>query len=117
MKMKTKMKRPRHNRRDNSPLTNEELEPYDIRMDELVHLYMDEDITRAEFEERYFLYRRSFPYIDIEGELAMWNNHVTWQDSLGNRGYWIEHPRMSKKEMREYRKQGIKIYKSHWRNK
>ena len=115
--MQMKMKRPRHNRRDSSPLTNEELEPYDVRMDELVHMYMDEEITRAEFEERYFLYRRSFPYIDFEGELAVWNNRITWKDSLGNSGYWIEHPRMSKKLMREYRKQGIKIYKTYWRSK
>ena len=58
-----------NNRRDNSPLTDEELEPLELRMAELQNLFMNDEIALDELIARTTKYYQEFPWIIIEMEL------------------------------------------------
>ena len=97
-------------RRDNSPLTDEELEPLELRMAELQNLFMNDEITLGELAARTTKYYWEFPWIIIEKELPVKNCTCCWRDSLGNSGYWIANAKMSKEQRKKYEKQRIKVY-------
>ena len=97
-------------RRDNSPLTDEELEPFDLRMAELQNLFMNDEITLDELVARATKYSFEFPWLTIQMELSMRNCTCCWEDSLGNRGFWIARAKMSREQREQYEKRGIKVY-------
>lgn len=97
-------------RRDNSPLTDEELEPSELRMAELQNLFMNDEITLNELVARTTRIFFEFPWVVISKELSAKNCTCYWTDSLGNRGYWIANAKMSKEQREKYEKQGIKVY-------
>lgn len=97
-------------RRDNSPLTDEELEPFEIRTAELQNLFMNDEITLDELITRTSKYYFEFPWIVIQMELPARNCTCCWTDSLGNSGFWIARAKMSRKQKKQYEKQGIKVY-------
>lgn len=99
-----------NNRRDNSPLTDEELEPLELRMAELQNLFMNDEITLNELVARTTKYYWEFPWLIIEMELPAKNCTCCWRDSLGNSGYWIANAKMNKEQREEYEKRGIKVY-------
>lgn len=97
-------------RRDKSPLTDEELYPYKCRIEELINLHHNDEISYKEYEYKRELYQDTFPWIELETELCAWNAHTFWRDSLGNGGYWITRPRMSEERLKELKDKGIDIY-------
>lgn len=97
-------------RRDNSPLTDEELEPIELSMAELQNLFMNDEIALGELVARTTKYYCEFPWIIIEKELPAKNCTCCWRDSLGNSGYWITKAQMSREQREKYEKQGIKVY-------
>lgn len=99
-----------NNIRDNSPLTDKELEPLNLRMEELQNLLMNDEITIDELITRTSKYYLEFPWIIIEKELSAKNCTCHWTDSLGNSGFWIARAKMSKEQREQYEKQGIRVY-------
>ena len=97
-------------RRDNSPLTDEELEPLEVRRAELQNLFMNDEIALSELVARTTKYYWEFPWIIIEKELHAKNCTCCWRDSLGNSGYWIAKAKMSKEQRKQYEKKGVKVY-------
>ena len=97
-------------RRDKSPLTDEELCPYNCRLHELINLLHNDEISWKEYEYKRELYQDTFPLVELETELCVWNSHTFWRDSLGNHGYWITRPRMSEEKLKELLAKGINVY-------
>lgn len=97
-------------RRDKSPLTNEELYPFSIRMDELGNLYWNGEISIDEYHIRSGRLYDEFPWLYIESEMPRFNANCFWRDSLGNHGYWIERARMTDNKRKEYEAKGINVY-------
>ena len=77
-------------RRDNSPLTDEELIPYNTRVEELFSLFTNDEISIDEYQVRIEKYKNEFPWIEYEIELPRKASCVRWMDSLGNSGYFID---------------------------
>lgn len=98
------------NRRDDSPLTDEELEPLKVRMEELQNLFMNDEITLGELVTRTTMYYFEFPWVVIQMELPARNCTCHWTDSLGNSGSWVARAKMSREQKKQYEKQGIKVY-------
>lgn len=97
-------------RRDKSPLTDEELYPLSIRDDELGNLYCNGEISIDEYHIRSGRLYDEFPWVIIEKELPAHNAYAYWRDSLGNRGYWIERAKMTDEARKEYEAKGINVY-------
>ena len=93
-------------RRDNSPLTDEELEPIELRMAELQNLFMNDEIALNELVARTTKYYWEFPWIIIEKELPTKNCTCYWTDSLGNSGFCFEKTKMSIEQRKKYEKLG-----------
>lgn len=93
-------------RRDNSPLTDEELEPLEVRMAELQNLFMNGEITSDELIIRRLKYYFEFPWVTISMELPARNCACYWTDSLGNSGFCFEKAKMSIEQRKKYEKLG-----------